>query len=133
MGRYGAIDSQLKCRGHAESTRRFLPAALCLLYTKETIRMGTSADAVVIGAGALGLSAALHLAGLGLRNVVVVEQYEPGSQTSPRAAGLFKLIQPDATRTELARLSVHKVLHFEQETGVPLPVVQSGSIMMART
>ncbi len=95
--------------------------------------MKSSAGAVVVGSGALGLSAALHLAQLGLRNVVVAEQYEPGSQTSPRAAGLFKLIQPDQTRTALARLSVHKVLHFEQETGVSLPVVQSGSIMMART
>src|SRR5690348_2839194 len=100
---------------------------------EEVMGMKTSAGAVVVGSGALGLSAALHLAQLGLRDVVVAEQYEPGSQTSPRAAGLFKLIQPDQTRTALARLSVQKVLHFEQETGVPLPVVQSGSIMMACT
>lgn len=95
--------------------------------------MMTRADAVVIGAGALGLSAALHLAQLGLRDVVVVEQYAPGSQTSLRAAGLFKLIQPDRTRTELARLSVHKALRFAEEMGGALPVVRSGSVMLART
>jgi len=89
--------------------------------------------AVVIGAGALGVSTAFHLASRGLRRVVLVDRFAPGSQTSPRAAGLFKLIQADETRTHLARLSVHKVTHFEEETHVPLSVVRSGSLMVART
>jgi glycine/D-amino acid oxidase-like deaminating enzyme len=89
------------------------------------------ADAVVIGTGAFGISAAYHLAKLGMRNVVAVDQFAPASQASPRAAGLFKLIQADETRTRLARLSVDKMLHFEDETGIPLPVEQSGSLMVA--
>jgi 4-methylaminobutanoate oxidase (formaldehyde-forming) len=95
--------------------------------------MITQADAVVIGAGAFGLSAALHLRKLGLRQVALVDQFEPASQTSPRAAGLFRTLQEDETLTRLARLSVHKVTHFEQEMGVPLQVVRSGSLMTART
>ena len=95
--------------------------------------MVPEADAVIIGAGAFGLSTAFHLAALGLKRVVVVEQFAPASQTSPRAAGLFKLIQADETRTRLARLSVGKVTLFEEETGRPLPVVRSGSLLAART
>jgi glycine/D-amino acid oxidase-like deaminating enzyme len=94
--------------------------------------MLTDADAVVIGAGALGLSAGYHLAKLG-RRVAILDQFAPGSQTSPRAAGLFKLIQGDRARTQLAQLSIRTVTHFEAEAGVPLPVVRSGSLMVART
>jgi len=42
--------------------------------------MVTEADAVVIGAGALGLSVGYHLANLG-RRVAIVDQFAPGSQT----------------------------------------------------
>lgn len=91
------------------------------------------ADAVVIGAGAFGLSTALNLAHLGMKDVIVLEQFEAGSQTSRRAAGLFKHIQPDPTRTALARLSVERVLSFEQDFGVPLPFARSGSLKLART
>lgn len=95
--------------------------------------MDSQADAVVIGAGALGLSTALHLAIEGIGRVVVVDRFAPASQTSPRAAGLFKLIQPDVTRTRLSALSIHKALYFAQEMGVELPVTRSGSVMLART
>lgn len=94
--------------------------------------MLTEADAVVIGAGAIGLSAGYHLAKLG-RRVAIIDQFGPGSQTSPRAAGLFKLIQGDLARTRLAQLSIKTVTHFEAEAGVPLPVTRSGSLMVART
>src|SRR3989442_3223495 len=94
--------------------------------------MLTEADAVVIGAGALGLSAGYHLAKLG-RRVAILDQFAPGSQTSPRAAGLFKLIQADRARTQLAQLSIRTVTQFEAIAGVPLPVVRSGSLMVART
>jgi glycine/D-amino acid oxidase-like deaminating enzyme len=52
------------------------------------------ADVVVIGAGALGLSTALHCALAG-RSVVVAERDAAGSQASGRAAGLFKSVQAD--------------------------------------
>jgi glycine/D-amino acid oxidase-like deaminating enzyme len=90
------------------------------------------ADVVVIGAGALGLSAALHLAIAG-RSVVVVERDTPGAHASGRAAGLFKSVQADALRTDLARRSIGKALTFGDWTGVPLDVVMSGSYLVART
>jgi len=90
------------------------------------------ADVVVIGAGAFGLSTALHSALLG-RTVVVVERVTAGSQASGRAAGLFKSVQADELRTRLARRSIDKVVSFGDWAGVPLPVARSGSFLIART
>jgi glycine/D-amino acid oxidase-like deaminating enzyme len=94
--------------------------------------MAIDADVVVIGAGAFGLSVALHCALLD-RSVVVVERLTAGSQASGRAAALFKSVQADALRTTLARRSIDKVLNFEDWAGVPLDVMRSGSMLIART
>lgn len=93
----------------------------------------SSADAVVIGAGAFGFATAYHLAKAGLRNVVLLDQYEPGTQVSARAAGLFKLVQASEVKTRLAQRATTVVTSFEQETGVALPFISSGSIYAART
>jgi len=90
------------------------------------------ADVVVIGAGALGLSTALHCALLG-RPVIVVERDTAGSQASGRAAGLFKSVQGDALRTALARRSIDQAVTFGDWAGVPLDVTRSGSFLVART
>ncbi len=90
------------------------------------------ADVVVIGAGALGLSTALHCALAG-RSVVVVERFTAGSQASGRAAGLFKSVQADELRTRLARHSIEKAISFADWAGVPLEVARPGSFLIART
>jgi glycine/D-amino acid oxidase-like deaminating enzyme len=90
------------------------------------------ADVVVVGAGALGLSTALHCALAG-RSVVVVERCTAGSQASGRAAGLFKSVQADELRTRLARRSIARAASFAEWAGVPLEVARSGSFLIART
>jgi glycine/D-amino acid oxidase-like deaminating enzyme len=90
------------------------------------------ADVVVIGAGALGLSTALHCAMSG-RSVAVVERRTAGSQASGRAAGLFKSVQADELRTRLARRSITKAVTFAEWAGTPLAVARSGSFLIART
>jgi glycine/D-amino acid oxidase-like deaminating enzyme len=89
-------------------------------------------DLVVIGAGALGLSTAVHAALLG-RSVVVVERATAGSQASGRAAGLFKSVQADELRTTLARRSIDLALTFAEWAGADLEVAGSGSYLIART
>ncbi len=93
---------------------------------------GMDADVVVIGAGALGLSTALHCAIAG-RSVVVVERDTAGSQASGRAAGLFKSVQADDLRTQIARRSITMALTFADWAGVPLDVAHTGSFLIART
>lgn len=90
-----------------------------------------SFDVIIIGAGALGSSLAFHLAAKGKR-VALVDRFAAASQTSRRAAGLFKQIQSTSTRTRLALLSCTKLENFEEETGLPSPAVRSGSLMLAR-
>jgi glycine/D-amino acid oxidase-like deaminating enzyme len=90
------------------------------------------ADLVVIGAGALGLSTALHAALAG-QEVVVVDRHAAGSQASGRAAGLFKSVQADELRTWLARRSIERALSFADWAGTELDVIRSGSFLIART
>jgi glycine/D-amino acid oxidase-like deaminating enzyme len=90
------------------------------------------ADLVVIGAGALGLSTALHAALAG-KSVVVVDAHAAGSQASGRAAGLFKSVQADVLRTWLARRSIERAISFADWAGAELEVVRSGSFLIART
>ena len=87
---------------------------------------------VVIGAGALGLSTALHCALAG-RSVVVADRHAAGSQASGRAAGLFKSVQADELRTRLARRSIVQAVTFAEWAGVPLEVARSGGFLIART
>ena len=87
---------------------------------------------MIIGAGAFGLSTALH-AGLLGRSVVVVERATAGSQASGRAAGLFKSVQADELRTNLARRSIKLALTFAEWAGPELTVTRSGSYLIGRT
>jgi glycine/D-amino acid oxidase-like deaminating enzyme len=92
-----------------------------------------SADAVVIGAGAFGFATAYQLAKAGLKEVVLLDQFEPGTQVSARAAGLFKLVQASEVKTQLAQRAVAVVTGFAAETGIVMPYVASGSMYAART
>lgn len=94
--------------------------------------MLTEAAAVVIGSGALGSSVAFHLARAGVRPVVLADQHEIASQTSPRAAGLTQMVRNSDLMTDLARRSVDKIVNFAAETGQPLEYHQTGSLKIAR-
>ena len=89
------------------------------------------ADAIVIGAGALGAATAFHLAKAGL-SVALLDKAEFASQSSPRAAGLSGQLRSDATMTRIAARAVQKIVDFQVETGEPIVFVQPGSLKIAR-
>ena len=91
------------------------------------------AEAVVIGAGAFGSNVAYQLASLGAGRVVLLDQFEPATQASARAAGLFKSVQSSETYSKISQLAMSIVRGFEAETGVAMPHVDSGSLLVART
>jgi glycine/D-amino acid oxidase-like deaminating enzyme len=91
------------------------------------------ADAVIVGAGALGASVAFHLAKAGTRRVALIDKHDLASQTSPRAAGLTAQVRTTDLMTRLAMLAVKKIERFEAETGEPLVCYRSGSLKIART
>ena len=89
-------------------------------------------DSVVVGSGALGASAAYHLAREGQR-VALLDRGQVASETSPRAAGMGMQLQADDLISPIARHGIEKLVGFEEETGVPLQVNQSGSVKVARS
>lgn len=91
------------------------------------------ADVVIIGSGAFGLAAAYQLSRIFSGSIMVLDQFEPASQTSPRAAGLYKLIQASQVKSQLAALSAEIIEGFAEESGQPLDFVKSGSVLAART
>ncbi|MBM4407811.1 MAG: FAD-binding oxidoreductase [Chloroflexi bacterium] len=94
------------------------------------------ADVVVVGAGAFGSSIAYHLAVAGAGDVALIDQHAPGSQTSPRAAGMTRQVFADPMGQAHGRLqtrSIAKFAAFADETGEPLMVHRSGSVAMATT
>jgi glycine/D-amino acid oxidase-like deaminating enzyme len=92
-----------------------------------------SLTVVVIGAGALGASTAYHLARHGAA-VTLVDQFAPGSQTSPRAAGLTNTkAVPSEIMARLTDEATETLARFEDETGISLEFHRSGSVKAAYT
>ncbi len=93
--------------------------------------MTKTADAIVIGAGALGGSVAWQLARAGY-GTLLLDRHAIASQTSPRAAGLSAVLRPSALMTRLAVRGVALLAGFEAATGIPIGLHRSGSLKLAR-
>ena len=81
--------------------------------------MRDHASVVIVGAGIVGCSVAYHLSGLGVTDVVVVEQgplFETGGSTS-HAPGLIFQVNPSRTMTEFAKYSVDIYSRLEGDGG----------------
>jgi glycine/D-amino acid oxidase-like deaminating enzyme len=89
-----------------------------------------SPDVVVVGCGAAGLSIARQLALQGA-TVTALDQVEPGTQASPRAAGQSVIAQVDPAVGALMRRSMDQIARFTDETGVPFPFHRVGSVKYA--
>ena len=86
---------------------------------------------VVIGGGVVGCSVAYHLAGLGCRDVVVLERSKLGSGTSWHAAGNMETYRPDPVLGELIRYGVGLYPTLERESGQQIGWRQTGRVMFA--
>ena len=90
-------------------------------------------DAVVIGAGVIGLSVALELNKRGCR-VLVIERSEPGREASHAAGGMLAHCDPhnDEKLQALAKASAEMYPEFvrelEDETGVRIDLRRDGTI-----
>jgi glycine/D-amino acid oxidase-like deaminating enzyme len=91
------------------------------------------AAAVIIGSGALGSSAAYHLAKAGVSPIALVDKHEIASQTSPRAAGLTSQMRHSELMTRLATMATNKIKSFTADTGEEMIYFQSGSLRIARS
>jgi glycine oxidase len=92
-------------------------------------------DAIVVGAGIIGLSLAIELRKRGLQ-VLVVEKGEPGREASWAAGGMladFPLEMPSALQ-ELASASAHMYPEFvhelEDESGLKIDLRDQGTLLI---
>ena len=72
--------------------------------------MTRTADAVIIGGGATGVSIAYHLAGLGVRDIVVLEKSFLGAGGTGHSVGIVRQLYPtpEATRMVVRSLAVFR-------------------------
>jgi heterotetrameric sarcosine oxidase gamma subunit len=92
-----------------------------------------NARIVIVGGGIMGCSVAYHLAQLGERDIVLIEQGRLTSGTTWHAAGLVGQLRAHESMTRLIRYSTDLYSKLESETGLATGWKQCGSLAVART
>ncbi len=91
-------------------------------------------DVVVIGAGAIGASAALHLTRLGARVVVVEKESQPAQHQSSRNSGVIHAgynVKPGTLKAQYCVEGSRRLRAYCRERGIPM--TQGGILIVART
>ncbi len=92
--------------------------------------MVTSADALVIGAGAVGASCAFHLAQAGLRTVVLDQFGGPAEGSTGRCFASVRAQWADDLNIELSWRSIQAFRSFPDEHGVDVGYTASGYLFV---
>src|SRR5881409_2337492 len=77
-----------------------------------------TASIVIVGGGVVGCSIAYHLAGRGVRDVVVLERETVGSGTTSKAAGGIRAQFSTETEIRFSLESIRVFERFQEEFGV---------------
>jgi heterotetrameric sarcosine oxidase gamma subunit len=88
---------------------------------------------VIVGGGIAGCSTAYHLAQLGERDVLLLEQGKLTSGTTWHAAGLVGQMRPNRNMTLMSKYGIELYARLEAETGLATGWKQCGSVNVART
>ncbi|MGH6692784.1 MAG: FAD-dependent oxidoreductase, partial [Gammaproteobacteria bacterium] len=91
------------------------------------------AEIVVVGGGIAGASVAYHLAKLGRREVLLLEQGSLTCGTTWHAAGLIGQMRPNRSMTRMSQYGIGLYASLEAETGLATGWKQCGSVNVART
>ena len=93
----------------------------------------THARVVIVGGGIAGVSAAYHLAKLGVRDVVLIEQGKLTCGTTWHAAGLVGQTRATRNATRMSRYGIELYSALEAETGLATGWKRCGSLNVAKT
>ncbi len=91
------------------------------------------ARVVIIGGGVIGTSVAYHLAELGCRDVLLLEQGQLSCGTTWHAAGLVGLLRASESGTRLVQYSTDLYARLEADTGLSAGFRRCGGLIVART
>ncbi|GIX48944.1 MAG: FAD-dependent oxidoreductase [Candidatus Tectimicrobiota bacterium] len=90
-----------------------------------------TAEVVIIGGGAVGVSTAYHLAALGAKDVVLLEKDALGEGSTGRCAGGARLEFSTAINIQFSQLAFAKLARFAEEVGVDPGFRRIGYLMLA--
>ena len=93
----------------------------------------TQARIVIVGGGIAGCSTAYHLAALGEKDVLVLDQGKLTCGTTWHAAGLVGQMRPNRTMTRMSKYGIELYATLEAETGLATGWKQCGSVNVAQT
>jgi 4-methylaminobutanoate oxidase (formaldehyde-forming) len=93
----------------------------------------TQTQVVIVGGGIIGCSIAYHLAKLGWKDVVLLEQNQLAGGTTWHAAGLVGRLRTTNSMTRINKYSAELYAALEQETGHSVGWKQVGSLIVARS
>jgi len=93
----------------------------------------THARVVIIGGGIVGCSVAYHLAKMGCRDVLLIEQYVLSAGSTWHAAGAVGQLRASANVTRLLGESIKLYAGLELETGASTGWIRNGSLRLAVT
>src|SRR5436189_5794351 len=91
------------------------------------------ADVVVVGGGIVGASTAYHLAKLGVKDVVLLEQGKLTCGTTWHAAGLVGQTRATRNATRMSRYGIELYSSLERETGLATGWKPCGSLNVFKT
>src|SRR5438309_1600926 len=93
----------------------------------------TQTRVVIVGGGIIGCSIAYHLAKLGWKDVVLLEQNQLAGGTTWHAGGLVGRLRATNSMTKINKYSAELYAGLEKETGHPIGWKQVGSLIVAKS
>ncbi len=90
-------------------------------------------EIVIVGGGIAGCSTAYHLAAMGRKDVLLLEQGTLTCGTTWHAAGLVGQMRPNRNMTRMSKYGIELYSRLEAETGLATGWKQCGSVNVART
>src|SRR5437762_8536796 len=93
----------------------------------------TESRVVIVGGGIIGCSVAYHLAKLGWKDVVLLEENQLAGGTTWHAAGLVGRLRATNSMTKINKYSAELYAGLEKETGHPIGWKQVGSLIVAKS
>ena len=88
------------------------------------------ADVVIVGGGIVGASIAYHLAGKGVRDVVVLERDRLGSGSTAKNAGGIRYQFSSEINVRLSQRSIPQIERFSDEMGIDPAFKQVGYLFL---
>ncbi|MBN3316616.1 PDPR phosphatase, partial [Atractosteus spatula] len=108
------------------------PRSLASAGESHPAPLPSQARVVICGGGIVGMSVAYHLAKLGWKDVVLLEQGRLGAGTTRLCAGIVSTVKHMFVESRMADYSNRLYQQLEAETGVKTGYVRTGSLCLAQ-